>query len=359
MMNIEEIDRNFALNTIKEPDVEWHRLDEPAFSLTGVYYDEGDACYRRAPRSLGESIDNPQLVALSAMTSGGRFRFRSDSPYVALRAVIPKGEIMHHMPIAGQFGFGGYVNGAYFGVFDCGQKTITEAKGTEIAFETIRPLHTFATAGEINDFDFFFPLYNDVIAVFVGIKQGATLLPPKPLTVEKPIVFYGSSITQGGCASHPGNDYAGMLARWLDANIVNLGFSGNGKGELPVANYLADIDASVMVLDYDHNSNLNQLKERHYPFYRAIREKKPELPIILISKPDFENGYDNRERRAVIRATYENALTAGDRYIDFIDGETLFGTRHRECFTVDTTHPNDAGFFRMAECICPVIEKWL
>ena len=208
-----------------------------------------------------------------------------------------------------------------------------------------------------------FPLYGGVSTLEIGVNPGALIEPPSPHKIPKPVLFYGSSITQGGCASRPGNAYTSMLCREVDAEQINLGFSGSARGEFPLAEAIGDLDLAAFVMDYDHNTpNPEHLRKTHEPFFRIVRAKQPELPIILMSKCDiwtYKNRKDDEERRSIIRETYEHAVAAGDRNVYFIDGEKLFGSTHRSWCTVDTCHPNDLGFFRMFEHTLPVLEEAL
>ena len=113
-------------------------------------------------------------------------------------------------------------------------------------------------------------------------------------------------------------------------------------------------------MDYDHNApSVDHLKETHEPFFRRIREKNPDLPVVMLTKPDYDYDARGAERRAIIRATYENAVAAGDKNVYFVDGETYFGSEDRELCTVDRVHPNDIGHYRMAAMVEPIIKKIL
>ena len=123
---------------------------------------------------------------------------------------------------------------------------------------------------------------------------------------------------------------------------------------------------SLFVYDYDHNAfNAEHLAQTHEPFFRIIREAQPDLPVLMLSKPDFDGNYTaaSREvsarRRDIIRATWEHALDAGDSLVWFLDGETLFGTEDRDSCTADACHPNDLGFARMAQAVIPVVKEIL
>jgi len=123
---------------------------------------------------------------------------------------------------------------------------------------------------------------------------------------------------------------------------------------------------SAFVLDYDHNAPTPEhLQNTHYPFYKAVREQQPELPILMMSKPDFDSDYteaameENRIRRDIVKATYEKALSEGDKKVWFLDGQTLFGDTDRDSCTADGCHPNDLGFYRMAERVLPYLREML
>ena len=212
----------------------------------------------------------------------------------------------------------------------------------------------------MTDWTLCLPLYGAASSIEIGLAPGAGLEPPTPHAIARPVLFYGSSITQGGCASRPGNAYSTMLCRALDAPQINLGFSGSGRGEPAVAEAMAGLDLAAFVMDYDHNApNVQHLEKTHEAFFKIIRGRNPDLPIILVSKCDFWGTADDRERREVIRMTFDRAVQAGDRRVWFVDGETLFGTEDREACTVDRCHPNDLGFYRMYRTLLPVLEEAL
>jgi hypothetical protein len=148
-----------------------------------------------------------------------------------------------------------------------------------------------------------------------------------------------------------------MVSRLLNIDHINLGFSGNAKAEDTMIDYLASLDVSAFVCDYDHNApNYDHLKATHWPLYERFRAANPDTPILFLTKPDIRPGQEeNNRRRDLIRSNYEAALAAGDKHVGFIDGETFFaaGPLRYDC-TVDGAHPNDIGFLRMA---LPVAES--
>ena len=192
------------------------------------------------------------------------------------------------------------------------------------------------------------------------------ILPPLAHKVEAPILFYGSSITQGGCASRPGNTYSSMLCRAVDAEQINLGFSGSGRGEEAIAEAIAGLELSAFIMDYDHNAlSAEHLRATHGPFFHIIRAAQPELPVIMMSACDIRPSVARDPeselplRRDIIRRTFLRAVGGGDRNVYFIDGESLFGREMHDACTVDGCHPNDLGFFRMYKRILPTLIKAL
>lgn len=349
-MDISQIDKNFALPTINEPDIEWIDAKDERFALYGVYFDESLDAFVRLPEEVARATSEGVAV-LFRHNSGGRVRFITDSPYVAVKAVVQKPSVMRNMTLIGSTGFGVYFDGAYSGPIIPDYGAMVRTEGRRAALSGIqRPTGKGEHKTEI-----YFPLYNGVHSVYIGLKRGSVLRPYDYPDTRR-VLYYGSSITQGGCAAHPGNDYAGILSRMLDMDYVNYGFSGNARGESTMAEYLAQQRCDVFVIDYDHNApSKEHLEKTHYPFYKTVRDKNPNLPIILISRPDFKGTNDDIARRAVIKATYDKALSEGDRNVYYIDGESLFDGDMRDACTVDMCHPNDLGFMRMAKTIYPVL----
>ena len=215
--------------------------------------------------------------------------------------------------------------------------------------------------GQMHDIMINYPLYNDVEAVSIGLSKDATVLPMGEYYIKTPVVFYGSSITQGGCASRPGISYEAILSREMDFDYVNLGFSGAAYGEPQIAEYIAKMRMSCFVLDYDHNApDIVHLEATHEPFYRIIRKYQPHLPIVISSAPNAriaEPEWENR--RSLIRENYNRFTSEGDKNLWYVDGNTLWGKDGWDNCTVDACHPNDLGFWRMARAFAPVLKEIL
>ena len=173
------------------------------------------------------------------------------------------------------------------------------------------------------------------------------------------MVFYGSSITQGGCASRPGNSYESMVSAALQADHINLGFSGNAKAEEEMAQYIKSLDMSVFVYDYDHNApTLRHLEDTHQKMFLTIRESNPELPIVILSRPKYQLTETEQKRLAIVKRTYDEAIAAGDQHTHMIDGPTLMRYAKNDG-TVDIHHPNDLGFHSMAKVLIPQLRALL
>jgi hypothetical protein len=357
--DITKDDPNFITNSdLPVKNVRWINCQRPPIEIFGLAHCQGDEFWRMPP-GVKDTV-NAGVSGLATHTAGARIRFRTDSPYVALRVKLLYTDSMSHMPLTGKSGCDIYLGAGKNKIFY--KKTAIPASVDTEAYEAIcckRPVMEDVTVN--------LPLYNGVKAVYIGISNDAELQSPTPYTVSVPIVYYGSSITQGGCASRPGNSYQAILSRWLDADYINLGFSGSARGEENMAHYIKGLNMSVFVYDYDHNApTAEHLEKTHEKFFRIIAEANPNLPVIMASRCDFESvslpdnsTKDSEKCREIIRRTYENAKADGYKNVWFVDGQTFFGTRGRDSCTVDGCHPNDLGFMRIAEGFYPYIKEAL
>lgn len=198
---------------------------------------------------------------------------------------------------------------------------------------------------------------NEIVKdIRVSVENDAIVEAPTPYKYP-PMLFYGSSITEGGHSCRITNVYSALISQHLDIDYYNLGFSGGAKGEIEMADFINTIPMSIFVYDYDHNApDVAHLDKTHEKFFLKIREKNPDLPVVMMTKPDFDYDPVAPQRRAIIYKTYQNALARGDKNVYFIDGETFFGDTDRHACTSDRCHPNDLGFYRMALTLEPVIK---
>ncbi len=349
--DISKIDKNFQAAVVDNQETIYLNISQKPFVFEGLAWDNQN--FYRLPKHFTPKEINDGALELAHHTAGCCVRFKSDSKFIALRAKLIHSCDMNHMTRCGSAGFDLYIknrDGKFAFV------KAAQPNRDEVDFE--RMVLPESPSG-MNEYILNFPLYGGVEKVEIGVSPNSKMGSPSPHKITKPILFYGSSITQGGCASRPGNAYTSMLCRKLDAPQINLGFSGCGKGEEKVAETIAELDLSCFVMDYDHNApTLEHLEATHEKFFKIIRAKQPTLPILMLSKCDFYPDRErNIERREVIKKTYRNAIADGDKYVEFLDGELLWGATDRDACTVDGCHPNDLGFYRMAETIYPILKE--
>ncbi len=346
MQRIEDIDKNFSAENPQFDGMTAYDITRPPFSLHGVMLcDKG---YCRMSESAAARVSQ-SVMTLNYHTSGGRLRFKTNSRRIILS--VDLGELCHmsHMPLSGSSSFDLYANGNYVSVF--------RASGIE---EYRKPWASVMNLPEgENEILISFPLYNNVKSVYVYLESGASVSAPAPYEDKLPIVFYGSSITHGGCASHPGNAYPNMVSRALNRDFINLGFSGSCIAEYEMCEYIGGLPMSLFVYDYDYNAPTPEFLEgTHERFFKQLRALNPTVPVLMLSAADNSFGEETMSRRReIIRATYNNALAAGDKNVYFIDGREFYRDYGLSLCTVDSVHPNDLGFFGFHRVISQFIKE--
>ena len=348
--DISEIDPNFKVSTVFDENIVFRNVRTEPFEIFGLMHD-GERFHRIAWETAKKFNG---INGLNIHTAGGRVCFVTDSDTVSVHAVMPGMYLMPHMTFLGSAGFDMYLREGgiqrYFGSF------VPDKNNHESVNATLRfPSH--AKREIIIDF----PLYSGVKELFIGLEKDAVLERWSGYSRKVPMVFYGSSITQGGCASAPGTCYEALLSRRFDSDYINLGFSGNAKGEPEIMEYIAGLDMSVFIYDYDYNApSCEHLAATHHAGYLRVREKHPDIPIIMASRPNYSSPREaGPARRDIVAASYEKALSEGDRNVYFADGKKYFNTIYDIGATVDGSHPTDLGFFIMANAFGDIIEKVL
>lgn len=352
---VETLDRNMAPAPGSTIPLRWHCPDQPPFHLAGFAWFAGDHVYRRLPKQPAEPL--PEAVdQLANCTAGGQIRFRTDSTQIAVRVELAGLANMNHMPATGQCGFDAYLG-------EPGKQVYYNTTKYDRTLQTYEYLLCDLPRGTTYNVTLNFPLYQGVRQVRVGLEPEARILPPPAYEDDGRIVVYGTSITQGGCAARPGMCYTNILSRRIHREFINLGFSGNGKGEPEVARTIATIERPGMfVLDYEANCGTIEGMRRTLPvFVDILREAHPAVPIVVVSKiPYATEAWHPQavaarlERRDFERETVLTRRAAGDASIYFVDGGDLLGENWQEC-TVDSVHPTDLGFSRIAENLEPVL----
>ncbi len=346
MSKIEEIDKNFKVNiNIQKEDIVFHSVLSEPFSIHGVFYEGGR--FHRMPEDTAKGVSDG-VYYNNTSTAGGRVRFRTDSEYVAVSVKMGRISRMPHFALTGTAGLDMYVKeDAEYNY----RTTFVPPYEMEDGYEAV---YTFPNK-KLREIMINLPLYSEVTNMYIGLQKDTELLVSTPYSKDGKIVYYGSSITQGGCASHPGNAYPSILSRHFDIDYINLGFSGNCKGEQTMADYLASLDMKLFVLDYDHNApNAEHLLNTHENVFKTVRAAHPELPIIIMSATSFMKAKE--ERRQIIYSTYKNAVDKGDKNVYFWDATKEFSD-YEDFGTVEGCHSNDMGFWATAKSLQKLIEK--
>ncbi|WP_240041305.1 SGNH/GDSL hydrolase family protein [Paenibacillus ginsengarvi] len=356
-------DPNMRPNEATGDGLRWYCPLEQPFEVSGLAWFREEQKYRRLP-TLPPGVVPKAVDHLANHPAGGQIRFLSDSASLSVRVKLKDKANMVHMPATGQCGVDCYV-GAPDTVVPLQYVNTTKydvtLKEYECAlFTNWKPVKRYIVLN--------LPLYQGVEEIEVGLDEGAAVVAPPSYASAKRVVIYGTSITQGGCASRPGMVYTNILSRRIPLEFINLGFSGSGKGEPEVAEVIAKIsDPACLVVDYEGNCVSTELFRQTLPeFIRIYRAAHPLTPILIVSRIRYAREeltphlYEMRMERKRFEQTLVGELREqGDLNIYFFDAsKSLGGEDFFEC-TVDGSHPTDLGFLRMADAIEPVLKTLL
>lgn len=349
-----KVDRAKAEADPKE-DILWY--DVELLGIEGKAWTDTKSRFDRLP-AKAEGVVRGPVWNLSRDSAGMAVRFKTDATRIHARwKLISSGLAMPHMPATGVSGLDLYVKA------DDGRWRWL-AVGQPTKFPENRATLANGIPKGTREYMLYLPLYNGVSSVEIGISKSNQLQRlPRP-DGSKPIVFYGTSITQGGCASRPGMVHTAILGRRLDRPIINLGFSGNGRMEQELADLLAELDVAVYVIDCLPNIGAKDVADRTEPLVRTIRKARPTTPILLVEDRSYTDSFlvtgkrvRNESSRAALRAVYERLQADGVKGLYYLKGEHLLGDDGEG--TVDSSHPTDLGFLRMADAFEPVLKELL
>ena len=335
----------------------WHEAKTLTFEGQG--WSDTAAPYDRFPTRF-ESKVYGSTWQRSHNSAGMLVRFVTDSPFIACRWKLNDDNFsLPHMPSTGASGVDLYVR--YNGKWEwlgaaSGQIPIRNVNEEELSS---------GLPSQMREFALYFPLYNGVSSLEVGIADTASIKPAGPRTHNiKPVVFYGSSILQGGCASRPGMAYPSIIGRELDIPIINLGFSGEGKCEHETADILAELDSSLYVIDCLPNlvGQPAAVTDRVTYLLNTLRAKRPNTPVVLVEDVVRQDIYARKAGKQTVQAAaleqvYKAAKPAWGNLLYYVKGDKLLGGDGLA--TVDGLHPTDTGFIRMANGIEPTVKKAL
>ena len=360
--DIAKYDQNMAIAEVVTNGLKW--IDGRTLPLEGRAFDDTAAYYDRLPANVSTNV-NGGVRSMKHHTAGMQFRFTTDSKRLVFKWIPYTRRLsMDHMPSTGVSGIDVYrfdaVSGKWLYV-----KTgrIKSAKGGSLSLDW-----TPGTPCLVN-----LPLYNGIKEFSLGLEPAASVspLPPRKSGIEKPVVFYGTSITHGGCASRPGMSFVNIVGRDLDVPVVNLGFSGSGVMELEMSEHLARIDASCYVLDCLWNMGTTtgetanaahgrrkgrNVEENYEPFIRNLRAKRPDVPIVMAEQCDVYGGGLNAKDRYV-KALYEKLVAEGWKNLVYLTKDEMFPRDMNG--TVDGVHPNDWGMVSLAKAYGEAVKQAL
>jgi hypothetical protein len=348
MGDVRDLDPNFAVSRVAD-GLRWWR---GGFGIEGRGWDDAEPFTRLPDRARGVVPD--PVWGLSRNSAGISLGFATDSPRLAVRWTVCSAEMaLDHMPASGVSGVDLY--------FRHGERWRWAALGRAPKHPTNEAQLLRDLPRERRDYRLYLPLYNGITEIELGLDPESSLVARAPR--PRPVVVYGTSIVNGGCASRPGMAYPAILGRMLDHPVTNLGFSGNARMELSLARFLAEVDASVFVLDCLPNMNDVMVEERAEPFVRELRATRRE-PIVLIENIVYQGGWIDgsgpawsAKKNAALRRAFEALVAAGVPDLHYVRADGLLGEDGDA--TVDGTHPTDLGFLRMAEAIAPTLRTVL
>lgn len=340
------------LTTMAGAQIVYH--DASAFPLLGKATEATATRYERLPDSL-QHISRKPLWDLGRHSAGLAVRFRSNSTCIAARWEVRDNRSMNHMTPTGIKGLDLYCLQDGEWIFAGSGRPQGKVNKATIV-KNMLP--------QEREYLLYLSLYDGVTSLAIGVDSLSEIrLPAIDLPRrEKPIVFYGTSILQGGCASRPGMAHTNILERRLNRECINLGFSGNALLDLEIAHLMASVDASMFVLDFVPNATVEQMRERADEFYSIIRRKHPDTPILFIEDPIFTHSpFDTRiakevkDKNETLNAIFQSLKQRGEKNIYFLSSRDIIG--HDGEATVDGIHFTDLGFMRYAEVLYPILKK--
>ena len=348
-----DLDPNFKSREIGETVLNFFDGFSAPFVLEGFPYRDDQGRRSRLPLSVAAQCEKEGVYPMSMQGAGEIIRFRTNSPKIGICAEFS--EVFNGNNRGGSDGFD-----LYRGIGE--ESKFLGNRMIPVGADRIAALYTLhlPADSQLHDYALYFPYHCATSSIAIGILPGCTVEAPTPHRIAKPVVFYGSSITNCGSAGRPGLVYPSIIARRMDFPLINMGLSGSCRGELCIADTIAELDIAALVLEFDHNApDPDFLAARHEPFFRRYRSRRPDTPVLMMSQCDFYPDGESPIRRRIIQKTWMNAVNAGDTHVEFLDGETLFAGPWREECTQDCCHPNDYGAVLMAERIADRLKRML
>ncbi len=335
---------------IASDTIEWY--DATQFEVLGQAWSDLIHTYDRLPAHAEKKV-RPELWILSTHSSGLAIYFSSNATSIHAKWNVRYNTDLNHMAATGVKGVDLYSwNEGRWQFVSCGRPS-----GKKNQSKLINGMNQ-----EWREFLLYLPLYDGIDSLFIGINSNSEIrVPVESRFTGKPIVFYGTSITQGGCATRPGMAYTSIIERKLGREVINLGFSGNGRMEPALAELMTGIDAACYVIDCLPNLNSSQVMDRTIPFVKILKEIHPDIPVLFVESAIPENAFFNEERYNEVQAKNKNLFASfqqlqqqGVQKIYYVPWDKLLGYDHEA--TVDGVHYTDLGFMRYANRIIQYLE---
>ncbi len=349
----------------QEKEITYFGRDHFIIEGTSISDSLKESPYDRLPISYKDKVREP-VWELSKASAGITVRFHSNSTSISLKWTILNDFDMPHMASTGIKGIDLYTkyNNKWRYVTSAGALVGQKKyQNNEVASDSINEYELITNiSSEFREYKLFLPLYDGVTKLEIGIDSDAQIKKATPNT-KKPIVFYGTSITQGGCASRPGMAHTNIISRKLDVDCINFGFSGNGRMETPIIELISEIKASVYVIECLQNMNIKQVKERVLPLVKIIRKKQPSTPIIFVENMMYKTAFLDKtieteliQENLALKNEYDKILKNGFQNIFYIEDMKADGMDNEG--TVDGVHLTDLGFLRYANYIIENFKKY-
>ncbi|MEO7411889.1 MAG: SGNH/GDSL hydrolase family protein [Opitutaceae bacterium] len=340
------------------PDnVEWH--DVTTWGVEGRAWPEQERLrwFDRFPAAAEKTVTRA-VWNLSRDSAGMMVRFKTDASAIYVHYKLSKTQEqlgMWNMPPSGVSGLDLYARdqaGKWRWV------QVARARTPEVKVALVTGL-----APGSREYAAYLPLFNGVESLAIGVPMGATFEGLAPRTA-KPIVFYGTSITHGIAASRPGMVHTAILGRRFDQPVINLGFSGNGRMDAAVGEFLAQIDAAVFVIDCLPNMGPADVRTKAGPLVRQLRAARPNTPIVLVEDRRQTNDWilpatarSHDANHAALREVFETLQREGVKNLHYIPGDHLYGDDSEGA--TDGSHASDLGFVRQADVMEPILRAAL
>ena len=336
-----------------EGDLAWYDVSD--WGVEGRGFTDVKRYYDRLP-GRAEGVVRDVVWNLSRHSTGMSARFVSDATRLHVRYKLMNANLaMPHMPATSVSGVDFYA---------------TDDKGDSRWLAIVKPTKQEMDTKVIDGikpgkrtYTMYLPLFNGMEQLEVGLPKDAVFEPVAPRK-EKTIVFYGTSILHGICASRPGMSITNILGRRLDCPIMNLAFSGNGKMEPEVINFLTELAPAVYAIDCVPNMNAQMVAERCIPMVHQIRKAKGDVPIVLVEDRVYTNAKFLPSRYAhhmanhkALQEAYATLKQQGVKNLLYLRGDDLLG--HDGEGATDGSHASDLGAIRYADAYEPVLREAL